>query len=289
MKSIKRVFAIFLVIMLMATAFAGCGKTEQPQDTPDVTTTGNTDETSTPEPEETPTSTPTSTPTNTPTNTPEEPSKEPSEEPSVKPEEPATETPGATSEPAQTGEVEADNVLGTVEGNTYTNGYFGFTLPIPEGWYVATGEQLSQIINASLEYLNGDSENPTISLAKQMFIPLILIAEQDPSSSNFNLTCTAQNISKFGGLVKDLQTYMNAAVQGLKAQGLEPSGDVEYLNIGGQEFGKISGKQSMAGITFNQAIYCFMKNGFIVMFTLGSTTDEGMQMLEDVMKGITFK
>lgn len=289
MKSIKRVFAIFLVIMLMATAFAGCGKTEQPQDTPDVTTTGNTDETSTPEPEETPTSTPTSTPTNTPTNTPEEPSKEPSEEPSVKPEEPATETPGATSEPAQTGEVEADLVLGTVEGNTYTNGYFGFTLPIPEGWFVATREQLAQLLNAALDYLENDSGAGTIDLETLQIVPLIIIAEQDLSSSNSNLACTAQNISQFGGLIKDLQTYMNVAVQGLKTQGIELSGDIEYLSIDGQEIARVSGKQNMAGVTFNQTIYVFMKNGFIVMFTLGSTTDEGMQKLENIMSGVSFK
>lgn len=82
---------------------------------------------------------------------------------------------------------------------------------------------------------------------------------------------------------------MNVAVQGLKTQGIELSGDIEYLSIDGQEIARVSGKQNMAGVTFNQTIYVFMKNGFIVMFTLGSTTDEGMQKLENIMSGVSFK
>lgn len=277
MKSIKRVFAIFLVVMLMATAFAGCGRKEEPEDTPDVAVADKVEDTSTPEPEETPASTP------------EEASEEPTEEPA---EEPATDTPESASEPAQTGEVEADLVLGTVEGNTYTNGYFGFTLPIPEGWFVATREQLAQLLNAALDYLENDSGAGTIDLETLQIVPLIIIAEQDPSSSigpNSNLACTAQNISQYGSLIKDLKTYMNMAVQGLKAQGVEQSGDIEYLNIGGQEVARVSAKQSVAGIALNQTMYVFMKNGFVVMFTLTSNTDEGMQTLENIMSGIAFK
>ena len=278
MKSVKKVLAILLVAILMATAFAGCGKKDEPEDLPEATTGATAEETATPEPEETPATTPEG--TAEPAIETSEPVPENTEEPVVEPSE---------SEPETGRQVSTDEVLGTVEGNTYTNQYFGFTLTIPEGWYIASREELALLLAAAADILSGDTEGETIDLESQQIIPLLFTATADPfnqSGTNANMVCLAQNIAEYSRLIKDARSLMNIQIQGIKAQGMDMTfDDVEVIDIVGQEVARV---QIFAGMEIRQTMYAFMKDGFAVVFTLLSFTDEEARLLADMMNSLSF-
>jgi predicted small lipoprotein YifL len=278
MKSVKKVLAILLVAILMATAFAGCGKKDEPEDLPEATTGATAEETATPEPEETPATTPEG--TAEPAIETSEPVPENTEEPVVEPSE---------SEPETGRQVSTDEVLGTVEGNTYTNQYFGFTLTIPEGWYIASREELALLLAAAADILSGDTEGETIDLESQQIIPLLFTATADPfnqSGTNANMVCLAQNIAEYSRLIKDARSLMNIQIQGIKAQGMDMTfDDVEVIDIDGQEVARV---QIFAGMEIRQTMYAFMKDGFAVVFTLLSFTDEEARLLADMMNSLSF-
>ena len=281
MKSIKKVLAIVLVVILMATAFAGCGKKDEPEDLPEATTGATTEETATPEPEETPSNTPEG--TAEPAIETSEPVPENTEEPVVEPSESTPETGRQAS---------TDEVLGTIEGDTYTNQYFGFSLTIPEGWYIASREELALLLAAAADILSGDTEGETIDLESQQIIPLFFTASVDPfnqTGTNAYMVCLAQNIAEYASLIKDARSLMNIQVQGIKAQGMDMTfDDVEVIDIDGQEVARVSGVQIFAGMEIRQTMYAFMKDGFAVVFTLLSFTDEEARLLADMMNSLSF-
>lgn len=280
MKSVTKLLAVFLVIILVVAAFAGCGKKNEPEDTPEDKTSAAIKETPSPEPKDTPTNTPEDTETPG-TETPEP----------IPPEdtaEPVSETPSPTPETAEG--TNADQVLGTVKGNTYTNSFFGFSLTMPEGWYIASREEMAQIFAA---YLDSGAEGADIDLETAQILPLLFTATYDPftyQGTNPNIVCLAQNISQYASMVKDARSLLNIQVQAVKAQGMDMTfGDIEVINIDGQEIARVHGVQNYEGIEIGQTVYSFMKEGFAVLFTLSSYTDEEAQQLNELMGSMTFR
>lgn len=49
-------------------------------------------------------------------------------------------------------------VPGTLNGDTYTNEYIGYSYTLPEGWKFATQEELDEMMNAGGELLNDDQK-----------------------------------------------------------------------------------------------------------------------------------
>jgi predicted small lipoprotein YifL len=271
MKRAKRALAFLLAFILLTSVLAGCGRKEEPADktediTGDITDTGD-EKTETPEPEETPPATPE-----------------------------ATETPDVdipVSTPEAVGELDADDVFGTVEGSTYTNEFFGFSMAIPEGWYIASREEFAQLMETTEEFLESDFEDARAILESQEIIPLLFAAVNDPftyQGTNPNINIMAQNISKYASLIKDARSFLNIQIQGMKAQGMDMTfEDVEVINIDGKEVARVNGVQTFAGIDINQTLCVFLHDGFAVLFALSSFSEEEARQLEDVISGVTFR
>lgn len=294
MKHAKQTLAIFLVVMLMAAAFTGCGKMEEPEETPGTTSSASPNVSSSASPitspiEETTSAEPEKTPETTSS------AKPAGETPSARPEETPAATSGKpTSKNSNAHEVDADQLFGNIEGNKYTNEFFGFSISLPEGWYVTSREELAQIVASTTDYLSSEAEGATLDLDEQQILPLFLSASENPfsaSGANPNIVCLAQNLNQYAGLLSNLdaKSFLGLNVKALEAQGIEAVGEVETLSLGGRELARVSAVQSANGMELHQTIYAFMKEGFAVVFTLSSFTDDEAQLLADTMNSISFK
>jgi|GEM_PF-672726 len=299
MKRAEKAIAIFLVFILLVSVLAGCGKKEEPADkttdipgdaAADITGDGEAgagnEKTGTPKPAETPPATPEA--SKKPAVETPEPTPAGSEEPSPEPPKPSE---GSEPGSGKAGEADPGNIYGTVEGNTYVNKHFGFSLPIPEGWYIASREEFAQMLSVFAGYL-GSGEGETVDLEAEQIIPL-LFASVYPldysDGTNPYISIMARNISKYA-FVKDARIFLNLQAQVLKSQDMGFSfGDVEAVSIGGQELARIKGVQDFLGVSINQDIYAFLKDEFVVLFTLSSFNGDEARLLEDVMKGVTFR
>lgn len=287
MRSAKRIFVMLLIVALMATVFAGCGSKDEPEDNPVATSTAT--PAPTPASEETPTLKPEETPINT-VEGHENPATEAPVESSEPHDEDSEENQEDTSDPGVEGsddnQVDADRVLGSMDGNTYTNDFFGFTITLPEGWIALSREELVQLYSMMAELIDNDMEGIAIDLEKQQVIPLMMV--NNPMSGS-NIICMAQNMGQLAGLIKDTQSYLNILAQSVKAQGLDVNtNDMETVTIGGQEFGRFSATYSQNGMEVSQNIYFFLKHNFSVLFTLSSLNNEDAQLLMNAMNTLSF-
>lgn len=281
MKSVKKVLALVIVFILMAASFAACGRMSGDADR-------NADEevTATPtgEPDQTPEATPEAT---------DEASPEPTETPEATQEETPAPSPESTGE-AQSGadgtKVNSDEVLGSVNGNTYTNEYFGFSIEIPDGWFVASQEQMAQIFQLTSDYLKNSSD---IDLMQQKLIPLLFTASGDPftnaAGSGPSINIIAENISATKSLIPDAQTYLNVAQVSMKqqVQGMEITfGDIETLTIDGQDVAKVAMTTTPAeGSETKQTMYAVLKGDYVLVFTASFESEE----LDNAMNTLSFK
>lgn len=298
MRIAKRVVAVVLAFILIAAVLAGCGKKEASATTPvpGETPGAVAEETGTPEaqppqePEETPEVNPEATESpadNTPETAKQE-SPEPALEPSVTPNPPeiSQAVPGAAENPR------ADGMEGSISGNKYENAFFGFSITAPDGWHLTSGEKLASIMGGALQYLSDTTDGAISDQQTQQIIPLVLVTPSDPAEgTDAQVACLAQNIGKFGNMIKDIRGYMNIHVKAIGAKSPNMTfGDIEVLNIDGHEVGRVSAVQTVEGVpVYNTVIYAFRKGDYVVIFTAISAGQEKATQLEEIMKTLSFK
>lgn len=295
MKYMKKAMAVIMVFVIIS-AFAGCGKKEETAATPapSESSPSLTEKTTTQEPEDNPTKTPTAVSAST-----EEPAGETPETAATASPEPETSSdstpkPSATSTPQPEKEsgAAADELNGKAEGNKYVNRYFGFTLTVPEGWYITSGEKLNRIMEPAFEYVSDTTEGAINEQQVQQILPLALVTPSDPEQgSDAQIACLAQNISKFSKMVKDIRSYMNIHVQAIKSKNSDMTfGDIEVLNIDGHEVARVSAVQTVEGTPlYNTVIYAFKEDEYVVIFTSVSGNEEEKKQLEEIMGTLSFK
>lgn len=260
MKRYTKVLAIFLAIIMLAAAFASCGRAAD-----DSKEDGNSVvQTESPTPEATPEATPEPTP---------------------------AATPEAT-ESAEGTEVSAEEALGVVEGTKYTNDYFGFSIEMPSDWYMASKEELATIMNMTASYLKENS-GASVDVAMQQILPLFFTASRNPFADpgqSSSIVCLGQNMKDYAALVTDVRAFLNLSIQGVKAQGLDATfGEIETYTVNGQEVGKISYTSNQGGVSLTQVLYATLKNDFAIVFTATGFDEESTKQIDDVMKTLSFK
>lgn len=292
MSSIKKILAIAIAIILIVASFAACGRKEEETSGSDDEISSKADPSEEPE-DEKPSEKPSKKPSEEPSEKPsEEPAEEPTPKPTPTPQEtmaPADPTPGAADET----QADADAVLGSVKNGKYANEYFGFSVMVPDGWYVATREEFAQILSITADYLNS-SGDATIDLTQQQMIPLFFAALENPftstSGSNPHIVCLGQNIGPIANLIPDVATFINMSMQQIIAQGINMEfGEVETLMVDGQEVGKVTGVYNLQGTGIRQTMYVFIRNDYVVNFTLSSFSDQDAALMDQVMNSIRFK
>jgi tRNA A-37 threonylcarbamoyl transferase component Bud32 len=66
-------------------------------------------------------------------------------------------------------------------------------------------------------------------------------------------------------------------------------GDIEIMDIDGQEVGKVSGTTTLNGIETSQTMYVILKGDYVIDFTLSSYSDEEAALMDDIMSTLSFK
>lgn len=292
MKGLTRILVLLLVFMMLASTFVSCGRRGSNDDEDDSVISQRDRNRDRDEDEDeddertTPRATPEMTPEATPKPTPEEtPEETPEATPMLTPEATPAPTPSAGSN------VSVDDALGVIEGSTYTNAYFGFTIELPESWYKASREELSMIMNMTASYIS-DQSGQSLDLAVAQLLPLFYSADGNPftGGGGSNIVCLGQNIKDIIAFIPDLSTLMQVNLQGLTMQGIESSfSDVEMVNLGGQDFAKVMGYTKQMGITVYQGMYVTMINDYMLNFTIAGYSEEELLQVDEIMYTISFR
>lgn len=116
-------------------------------------------------------------------------------------------TDGGDPDPAPTKEFSA----GKVDGSTYTNEYFGFSVSLTEdfGWTYFTDEQIAQITGQTAELLDSKELADAAKVSTEMY------AMRDDYAS---VNITVEKLGKVNGVLLDEEGYVDASLNSLPDQ-----------------------------------------------------------------------
>ena len=135
-----------------------------------------------------------------------------------------------------------DVSLGSLDGERYTNDYFGIEITVPEDWTKLNSEQQEQLANLGKKTIAGDDEklSEQLDLAEEKvlnFITAIKYPLDKVHTINPNVLCNAEKLSFLQG-IKNEEQYLEMSKNLLsKAQiPYEFNDDIYNEDLGGQKF-----------------------------------------------------
>src|SRR5687768_3672288 len=72
--------------------------------------------------------------------------------------------------------------LGKVENGVYQNSYFGLSIPVPQGWYVAPNETMDQLMKQGAKTVSGNDAAMQSAIESAPTVNLCSIFEHPPGA-----------------------------------------------------------------------------------------------------------
>ena len=246
----KKYFALLLVLSLMLTMLAGCSK----EDTAPTT--------------ETPTESTTEPTTEAPTT--EEPTTEEptTEEPTT--EEPTTEEP-TTEEPTES--TEEIGLLGTVEGNVYTNLFAGFGCTLDDSWHIYNEAEMAVLMGLTTNMYNDESIKAAIEASGTA---MVFYATTELGMPNMNITVEDMGTA---ASIMTVDQYVNALLVTLE-QSLGTAGFTNIITekatvtFAGEEIPAIALSAEVAGVPIHELLVPMIRGNYMFNITICSATAE---------------
>lgn len=191
--------------------------------------------------------------------------------------------------PAPAPTVEAGTIdLGQLDGENYTNNFFGLSLSVPAKWVVVSAVRRETITAELRSKVTGDQKKQdqldesvqrSVVLLSLTKLPLgepgnaamMLVAERLPSPS-----------VKTGA---DVIGLMKKAFEGTNVK-VEFQGEVQTEHIGGADFGVITTKVTAPNGNFMQKDYVTTKNGYALELFYTYLDEADLAAVEAVIKSL---
>lgn len=173
---------------------------------------------------------------------------------------------------------------GTLEGDTYTNEYLGYSFTLPDGWTFATKEELNNMMNAGSELLNDDQK------AAAEYAKLATIYDMMATSDmGENIIVMLDNLKLYvGGTATKPEAYVNNLKEQLvavDADGISYEVSDSYtVNALGKEWIVLSAEISGRGAYQTYSV-CRVDN-YMVGVIITSTSVVGINDISDYMKAV---
>jgi len=184
--------------------------------------------------------------------------------------------------------------LGTITDSIYQNRYFGFTLVLPDGWFVQNRAGLEEIQELGKDVLSGDDKNlkSFFEAEEQNSVNLLGIHQHPPGAPvDFNptLLCVAEKTRQFPGITK-ASDYLFHAKRTLQMGAIEvrfPK-DIYAMEIGGLSFDTLDIELQFGTKTVNEKMLATLIKGYAVTFIIVFDTDVHYDMLINILDSVRF-
>lgn len=191
--------------------------------------------------------------------------------------------------------------IGTFEGNTYKNDYFGLELNIPEEWTILDEATKAELLGASSEVLAGDDKTKEkqidLSLEKTLYY---VLSFKHPMTYlegfNANFMCLSEQISKIQSTISQIKTgedYLNASKELLLETDMPYTFDKEIYQeeVGGKNFYVMEVTLDYSPIIITQKYYATLldQDKYAFAFIVSYSNDEEKAEVESIMKTVKFK
>lgn len=184
--------------------------------------------------------------------------------------------------------------LGTITDSIYQNRYFGFTLALPDGWFVQNRAGLEEIQELGKDVLSGDDENlkSFFEAGEQNSVNLLGIHQHPPGAPvefNPTLLCVAEKIQQFPGITK-ASDYLFHSKRTLQMGAIEvrfPK-DIYTMEIGGLSFDTLDIELQFGPRTVKEKMLATLIKGYALTFIIVFDTDVHYDTLLDILDSAHF-
>jgi hypothetical protein len=186
-------------------------------------------------------------------------------------------------------------VQGSLDGNAYTNDYFGLTLTLPEGWKVQGEAVRERNREAGRKLFDAKDPAAQARLEKAVGNTLnLLTAYQYPvgAAVHFNpaFLCAAEKIpaSAAGATDADYMAVLKQTFRYSQAP-ITVDRDVYTEQVGGLTFSVVDITTRFPNAIGHQRYYAHIRRGYALSLVLTYLTDEQLRTLEGVVKSVRFR
>ena len=171
-------------------------------------------------------------------------------------------------------------VRGTLEGNTYTSEFAGFTFTPPDSWTFSSEEEILSLMNISSEDKD-DADKLAEEIAKQKTIYESMATNAETGS---NAIIMYENLSlTLGGKSYDEAKYAEALISQLKDTNYEYTfGTTDSLDFAGNTYYKLTAAADYEGVTVEQVYLLRKIDDFMLAICISYAPDMGTE-LEEIM------
>jgi len=181
-------------------------------------------------------------------------------------------------------------VVGSIHNNVYTNKYFKFKMPIPNGWH-SYNSKVEQALSdrAQKMYFGKQSKNATALLTKP--VTLFLFTKK-PLGITANTVISGKAVPYtvlFGSITTKL-FLQNVAyiIKNNKRVDAEVNDHLPNVKIGGKSFAHITVKTNYGFMNIEEDIYAVKIKDYIYMVTSATTNSKDQEKANKVLHTIEF-
>lgn len=180
--------------------------------------------------------------------------------------------------------------LGEMEGNTYTNDFFGLQIDKPENWVSLTQEELKEVNQSGTELIGEFNEEVAqkIDLDSERNLNLFAFWEYPLTHSgdfNSSIGCAAENLTLAGILkVKTGADYLEIVRDLSEESGMPYEfGQISSEKISGKNMDVMSANITLQGLTVYQKYYARIIKGYALYFYITYVTDSQLEALQSII------
>lgn len=184
--------------------------------------------------------------------------------------------------------------LGKIDGNKYTNEYFGFTAELPQDWNVADQETMKQMMDKGQEVVAKDNEKlqKKLDLAEIKLLNLFMATKNplDFQGINPNILSNAEKLSTLQG-IKDGKEYLEASkklLEGNKQIPFKFDKEIYTETISGKDFAVLEATLESGDIKITQKYYSLIIDKYALNFICFYSDSDGLDDINNFIGSIKF-
>ena len=193
----------------------------------------------------------------------------------------------STEEAAESSEDEGEFSVGTVDGNSYVNEYFGVKLGLLDGYSFVDDETLAQITGLTADML---SDNKLLAKAIEDGTATIIAYAADSTGLN-NVNVTVQSNASLANAILDEEAVLKASVDqaksALEAQGISNiTYDVVEKEVAGENHKVLKMNGEYNGIEFHNEMVNLQKGDYMLAFAATSFNGDSTGAMIDAVEAL---
>lgn len=182
---------------------------------------------------------------------------------------------------AQSDEVSAEEMLGTVDKNHYTNKALGIQADVPEDWQLFGTEEAMRLMYAGFDMLEADKEWFAEQLEKNTAVFDFFASAMDNSGDNINIQVQKNQLNALQRAVVTEDKVIEASIEDLE-KSLAESGMMENIVLekdtiifAGKEHGCVNVSATIQDVPVYERMVVLLKGnylGYVTSFSLDEDT-----------------